>query len=46
MPSASVYTLLGMIQEAADNLPEAEKSYRKALELAPETPLLQIIWTA
>lgn len=39
MPSASVYTLLGMIQESADNLPEAEKNYRKALELAPETPI-------
>ena len=39
MPSASVYTLLGMIQESANNMPEAEKSYRKALEIDPETPI-------
>ncbi len=39
MPSASVYTLLGMIQESANNMPEAEKNYRKALEIAPETPI-------
>lgn len=39
MPTASVYTLLGMIQESSKNLEEAEKSYRKALEIAPETPI-------
>lgn len=39
MPSASVYTLLGMMQESANNMAEAEKNYRKALELTPETPI-------
>ena len=39
MPSASVYTLLGMIQESAQNLTDAEASYRKALEISPETPI-------
>ena len=39
MPSASVYTLLGMMQESTNNMAEAEKNYRKALELSPETPI-------
>ena len=37
--SASVYTLLGMLEDARQNLDESEKHYRKALEIAPETPI-------
>ena len=39
IPTAPVYTLLGMIQESSGNLQEAEKNYRKALEIAPEMPI-------
>ncbi len=38
-PSATVYTLLGMLEEARSNAPEAEKNYRRALEITPETPI-------
>ncbi len=38
-PSASVLTLLGMLEEVRNNSAEAEKHYRRALELAPETPI-------
>ena len=38
-PSASVYTLLGILEEARNNGMEAEKNYRKALELTPESPI-------
>ncbi len=38
-PSATVYTLLGMLEEARNNAPEAEKNYRRALEITPETPI-------
>ena len=38
-PSASVFTLLGILEEARNNAAEAEKNYRKALELAPESPI-------
>lgn len=37
--SASVYTLIGMLEDARGNFDEAEKNYRKALEIAPETPM-------
>jgi tetratricopeptide (TPR) repeat protein len=37
--SASVYTLLGMLEDARQNLDEAEKNYRKALEIAPESQI-------
>jgi tetratricopeptide (TPR) repeat protein len=37
--SASVYTLLGMLEDARQNYDESEKAYRKALEVAPETPI-------
>jgi tetratricopeptide (TPR) repeat protein len=37
--SASVYTLIGMLEDARGNFDEAEKNYRKALEIAPETPI-------
>ena len=38
-PSASVHTLLGILEEARNNGAEAEKHYRKALELAPDSPI-------
>jgi tetratricopeptide (TPR) repeat protein len=38
-PSAPVYTLLGILEEARGNSAEVEKNYRKALELAPDTPI-------
>jgi tetratricopeptide (TPR) repeat protein len=38
-PSATVFTLIGMLEEARSNSPEAEKNYRRALEIAPETPI-------
>lgn len=38
-PSATVFTLLGMLEESRDNGAEAEKNYRRALEIAPETPI-------
>jgi tetratricopeptide (TPR) repeat protein len=38
-PSAAVYTLLGMLEDARGNTGEAEKDYRKALEIAPETSI-------
>ncbi len=38
-PSASVHTLLGILEDARNNGAEAEKNYRKALELAPNSPI-------
>ena len=38
-PSASVYTLLGILEESRDNLDAAEKHYRKALEIAPDNSI-------
>jgi tetratricopeptide (TPR) repeat protein len=38
-PSAPVYTLLGMLEDARQNFDESEKDYRKALELAPDSPI-------
>lgn len=38
-PSATVFTLLGMLEETRGNGVEAEKNYRRALEIAPETPI-------
>jgi tetratricopeptide (TPR) repeat protein len=38
-PSAALYTLIGMLEEARGQAPEAEKNYRRALEIAPETPI-------
>jgi tetratricopeptide (TPR) repeat protein len=34
-PSATLYTLIGMLEESSENFAEAEKNYRKALELSP-----------
>ena len=38
-PVASVYTLIGMLEDAKGNLDKAEKGYRKALEIKPGTPI-------
>lgn len=38
-PSASVYTLLGMLEDARRNYDEAEKNYRQALQIAPDAPI-------
>ena len=38
-PSASVYTLLGIVEDARGNQSEAEINYRKALEIQPELPI-------
>ena len=38
-PSASVYTLVGMVEDGRGKYDEAEKNYRKALELNPETAI-------
>jgi tetratricopeptide (TPR) repeat protein len=38
-PSASVYTLLGMLEDGRGKSSEAEKNYRSALEIQPETPI-------
>ncbi|HXG83358.1 MAG TPA: tetratricopeptide repeat protein [Pyrinomonadaceae bacterium] len=38
-PSAAVYTLLGMLEEARNNSAEVEKNYRKALEIEPDAPV-------
>lgn len=38
-PAASIYTLIGMLEDANGNSDDAEKSYRKALEISPGTPI-------
>lgn len=38
-PSPAVYTLVGMLEEGRGNVSEAEKSYRKALDLDPASPI-------
>jgi tetratricopeptide (TPR) repeat protein len=38
-PSAAIYTLLGMLEDGRGNKAEAEKDYRKALDIAPETAI-------
>jgi tetratricopeptide (TPR) repeat protein len=38
-PSASVYALLGMLEDGRGNVSEAEKNYRKALEITPDAPI-------
>ncbi len=37
--SASVYTLIGILEDSRNNATEAEKSYRKALEIEPDSPI-------
>ncbi len=38
-PSSSIYTMLGILEDARGNTAEAEKNYRAALELAPNSPV-------
>ena len=38
-PSAAVYTLLGMLEDARQNFEESEKDYRRALEIAPDSAI-------
>ncbi len=38
-PSAAIYTLIGMLEETRGNSAEAEKNYRRALEIAPDTAI-------
>jgi len=38
-PSAPVFTMLGILEDSRGNLAEAEKHYRSALELAPDSPI-------
>lgn len=38
-PSPQVYTLLGIVEDSRGNTTVAEAAYRRALELAPETPI-------
>ena len=38
-PSAQTFTLLGILEEARGNSGEAETAYRRALEIAPESPI-------
>lgn len=38
-PSAAIYTLLGMLEDARQSFDQSEKHYRKALEIAPESPI-------
>jgi tetratricopeptide (TPR) repeat protein len=38
-PSAPVFTLLGMLEDARGAAGEAEKNYRRALEIAPDSPI-------
>ena len=38
-PSASVYSLLGMLEDTRENSDAAEKNYRKALEIEPKMPI-------
>ncbi len=38
-PSSAVYTLLGILEDARNNHSEAEKHYRHALQIAPDSPI-------
>ena len=38
-PSAAIFSLIGMLEDAKQNYDEAEKNYREALKLSPEMPI-------
>lgn len=38
-PAGQVYTLLGILEDSRGNTDEAEKDYRKALAIAPDSPI-------
>ncbi len=38
-PVAAIYALIGMLQDSKENYEEAEKNYRKALEINPGNPI-------
>ena len=38
-PTASVLTMVGILQDSKGNAREAEANYRKALELSPDSPI-------
>jgi Flp pilus assembly protein TadD len=38
-PAAQVYTMVGILEDGRGNMVEAEKDYRKALELTPQTSI-------
>ena len=38
-PSASVYTLIGLLEDGRNDAAEAEKNYRKALQIGTGTPI-------
>ena len=38
-PAAQAYTMLGILEDGRGNTAAAEANYRKALEIAPETPI-------
>ena len=38
-PAAQAYTMLGILEDARGNSSEAENHYRKALDLAPDSPI-------
>jgi tetratricopeptide (TPR) repeat protein len=38
-PSAAVHTLIGMLEESRGDRTEAESNYRRALEIAPDSPI-------
>lgn len=38
-PSSAIYSLIGMLEDARQNFDEAEKNYREALKITPETPI-------
>lgn len=39
MPAPSAFTMLGILEDGRGNSGEAEKAYRKALEMNPESPI-------
>lgn len=38
-PSGAIHTLIGMLEDARNNTAEAEKNYRRALEIVPGSPI-------